>query len=631
MNTSTTFKAEPINEDYEWLQYNEHLRIIHSIKDDMFQAQSIVNACRSTKQAAKWFENKSTQQFEFSHYCDPDETFISLLRLIPKSQEAISLTLTRLFGTPSVKNLMQPFVYTSQSWSAAYEYLKSCDQEMVVLLLQPFLVNIQLNPSLRKEKLSDDFTYKGRNGIINLGLTCYLSSLLQALNSLTHFSLSLIEQKTQDLSDFAKQIRDIFAQMRYVRRNPINPRSLMEVDRKFKSNFQEDASEFFNLLISRLHEQLPSEIDITRKIRGKQEIQQCSGDKIVTRSEDFNLITVPILGYTNLIDSFLSIFEEKDNKVIRKISMLEWPEYLVIQLSRWDYDNKIVQEFAFPIDFRVSKLNIPGTPCQWDYLLTSVIIHKGTAESGHYVTIVQGDDEDWYYCDDHKVKYFEPSELNSWTFGTPDDVSVEDVLTGYLLFYRRSDLPSEKNYTSQKKTAEIMPKDLELKLNSMNESLWPLTVFASKLFCNFIQETLRINPNSSITLKTVLTIFFYIIIEDNKDEGQTKSSLIEEWTSFLQEMISTQESAHTFFSYIQENLTKSIHLLAFLSDFACQALFSLFKHCLYFISDSTTPILTIMEAFDGVSFTKKITGELYDTFEIISPSNENQWKRRLNQ
>ena len=64
MSTSTTdtFKAVAINEDYEWFQYNEHLRIIHSIKDDMFQAQSIVNACHSKKEANKWFNNKSTQE-----------------------------------------------------------------------------------------------------------------------------------------------------------------------------------------------------------------------------------------------------------------------------------------------------------------------------------------------------------------------------------------------------------------------------------------------------------------------------------------------------------------------------------------------------------------------------------------
>ena len=54
--------SEPINDDYEWIQYNSKLRIIHSIKDDYFQMQSILTACNApdTKEPKHWFENQST-------------------------------------------------------------------------------------------------------------------------------------------------------------------------------------------------------------------------------------------------------------------------------------------------------------------------------------------------------------------------------------------------------------------------------------------------------------------------------------------------------------------------------------------------------------------------------------------
>ena len=42
--TSTNFRTEPITEDYEWMYYNDRLRIIHSINDDMFHMKSIVDA-----------------------------------------------------------------------------------------------------------------------------------------------------------------------------------------------------------------------------------------------------------------------------------------------------------------------------------------------------------------------------------------------------------------------------------------------------------------------------------------------------------------------------------------------------------------------------------------------------------
>ena len=52
--TNTNATTETINENYEYIQYNEHLRIIHSIKDDMFQVQSIITN--------DWFESKTTKE-----------------------------------------------------------------------------------------------------------------------------------------------------------------------------------------------------------------------------------------------------------------------------------------------------------------------------------------------------------------------------------------------------------------------------------------------------------------------------------------------------------------------------------------------------------------------------------------
>ena len=60
--TNTNATTQPINNDYEYIQYNNQLRIIHSTKDDMYQMQSIITACKSKKNAFHWFENKTTQE-----------------------------------------------------------------------------------------------------------------------------------------------------------------------------------------------------------------------------------------------------------------------------------------------------------------------------------------------------------------------------------------------------------------------------------------------------------------------------------------------------------------------------------------------------------------------------------------
>ncbi|EAX75263.1 hypothetical protein TVAG_422530, partial [Trichomonas vaginalis G3] len=61
-NTTTAIVHEAINEEYEWVQFNKQLRLIRSVKDDMYQMQSILTACFApdTKKPQDWFRNQST-------------------------------------------------------------------------------------------------------------------------------------------------------------------------------------------------------------------------------------------------------------------------------------------------------------------------------------------------------------------------------------------------------------------------------------------------------------------------------------------------------------------------------------------------------------------------------------------
>ncbi|EAY23120.1 hypothetical protein TVAG_183570 [Trichomonas vaginalis G3] len=63
-NTTIAIVHEAINEEYEYIQYNKQLRLIRSVKDDMYQMQSILTACFApdTKHADDWFKNQSTQE-----------------------------------------------------------------------------------------------------------------------------------------------------------------------------------------------------------------------------------------------------------------------------------------------------------------------------------------------------------------------------------------------------------------------------------------------------------------------------------------------------------------------------------------------------------------------------------------
>ncbi|XP_054721675.1 ubiquitin carboxyl-terminal hydrolase 22-like isoform X1 [Uloborus diversus] len=57
------------------------------------------------------------------------------------------------------------------------------------------------------------------------------------------------------------------------------------------------------------------------------------------------------------------------------------------------------------------------------YSLYAVVCHKGNVDSGHYICYVKLTDNEWYICDDSKIRKVQPSEVFS--------------AEGYMLFYHK--------------------------------------------------------------------------------------------------------------------------------------------------------------------------------------------------
>ncbi len=106
------------------------------------------------------------------------------------------------------------------------------------------------------KKLSDDFTYIGRNGIQNLGSTCYINSLLQVLNVCDHLSLNLIARDTESLSLFAQELRNLLVELRFTRCHVLSVQRLVETIPNFRPSIQEDAEEFLNGVVNRHGDEL---------------------------------------------------------------------------------------------------------------------------------------------------------------------------------------------------------------------------------------------------------------------------------------------------------------------------------------------------------------------------------------
>lgn len=137
--------------------------------------------------------------------------------------------------------------------------------------------------------------------------------------------------------------------------------------------------------------------------------------------------------------------------------MKQVPDNLIFHLKRFDFDmvsltrSKINDEFQFPdrIDmtpYKVEHLSDPETQIEPDiFELVGVLIHTGTAESGHYYSYTRerpssGTSISWVDFNDSDVSWFDPANIADQCFGGPNEVMgghVNKVFNAYMLFYQR--------------------------------------------------------------------------------------------------------------------------------------------------------------------------------------------------
>lgn len=144
--------------------------------------------------------------------------------------------------------------------------------------------------------------------------------------------------------------------------------------------------------------------------------------------------------------------------------MKDVPDNLIFHLKRFDYDvnsgmrSKINDRFDFSeqldmAPFKIDRLSQPGKETSPDlFELVGVLVHSGTAESGHYYSYIRerpvnpSQVETWVEFNDADVSRFDPSKIPDQCFGGLNDplqnstfpqLRFHKAWNAYMLFYQR--------------------------------------------------------------------------------------------------------------------------------------------------------------------------------------------------
>ncbi|EFA82122.1 hypothetical protein PPL_05027 [Heterostelium album PN500] len=232
------------------------------------------------------------------------------------------------------------------------------------------------------------------------------------------------------------------------------------------------------------------------------------------------------------------------------------------------------------------------------YELNGIVLHQGTADSGHYITLVKDATGNWFELNDTFVLPYDFRRLEQDCFGGFDDVKEFDKVqqkqvmvrrpkTGnaYMLFYKRSDNSNDhhsqcKPIAPAAKEAKIPKEVLETVWNENRSFLLEKYLFDSD-FSTFIWDIVNLNhdptfdpviPTKSTTVHSSanqltilssikLTTRYIIDIYSHSKER----NLLDVWAYHLKRLMRESiQGAEWFIRYlIDKNLLKGLLLGCF--------------------------------------------------------------------
>lgn len=215
--------------------------------------------------------------------------------------------------------------------------------------------------------------------------------------------------------------------------------------------------------------------------------------------------------------------------------MKDVPDNVIFHLKRFDFNlqtlqrSKIDDYFAFPEKLNLHPYTIEclsgSSPVEKDdmFELVGVLVHAGTAESGHYYSYVRerpsanGNGSKWVEFNDDNVCNWDPAFMEESTFGGPDrraayeanGIMFDKSYSAYMLFYQRSsslhvpDTTAVSLPLSPALSKSKLEQDLEIHIRCENVVLLRRHCLFDQNHAKFVQacilDTFKLEPNQQDT------------------------------------------------------------------------------------------------------------------------------------